>query len=161
MSEPVLPAHRPPEPAQLGATVHTFLFDRAKTRVWLLLRANTGSFDGHWGLPAGRLDAGESARAGACREAAEEAGIAVRPDDLKGPYVLHDIDARGQRVRFYFSCDAWEGEPQNAEPHKCAGTGWFPVGTLPENVVPAVRSALAAVLEGKAFGEAGFPPIDA
>lgn len=39
-------------------------------------------YDGRWKLPAGRIEAGESAREGVARELREETGLVVDPGDL-------------------------------------------------------------------------------
>jgi len=46
--------------------------------------------DRYWFTVGGGLDEGESVRAGAVRELAEETGLRLRPDDLAGP-VWHEV----------------------------------------------------------------------
>ncbi|WOE51888.1 NUDIX domain-containing protein [Sulfuracidifex metallicus] len=48
----------------------------------LQLRKNTGYRDGWWSVVAGHVEAKESATSAMIREAKEEAGIALRPEDL-------------------------------------------------------------------------------
>ncbi|MBU6321693.1 MAG: NUDIX domain-containing protein [Patescibacteria group bacterium] len=49
--------------AQLPVALHVFLVKG--DQMLLLKRKNTGTYDGQWSVPAGRLDAGESATSGA------------------------------------------------------------------------------------------------
>ena len=58
--------------------------------------------------PSGRLFSHEAI----CREAREEAGIELGPDDLSFAQVVHRAD-RGQRVSFFFAALRWRGEPRN------------------------------------------------
>jgi ADP-ribose/FAD diphosphatase len=53
---------------------------------------------GYWTLPAGFLELGESAMAGAARETAEEAGAHVR---IVAPYVHFDVPHIGQAYILY------------------------------------------------------------
>ncbi|MFP9060339.1 NUDIX hydrolase [Natrialbaceae archaeon A-chndr2] len=48
----------------------------------LLIEMGDGGDEGAWALPGGHIDAGESPRAAAARELAEETGVSVSPADL-------------------------------------------------------------------------------
>jgi 8-oxo-dGTP diphosphatase len=53
-------------------------------QVLLTRRRDTNPlFNGLWHLPSGKLDAGESVLHAAAREADEEIGVLVEPDDLR------------------------------------------------------------------------------
>lgn len=51
-------------------------------RILLMRRANTGYGDGQLHLPSGHLEPEENVVDGVIREAHEEVGVAVDPDDL-------------------------------------------------------------------------------
>jgi ADP-ribose pyrophosphatase YjhB (NUDIX family) len=124
-------------------------------RVLLLRRCNTGYEDGKYSVIAGHMDGAETAREAICREAAEEAGIELTPDDLAFAQVVHRAD-RDERVSFFFSAIRWRGEPRNLEPHKADDLRWFPLDALPEAMVPYVRGAIERWRAGVLYGESGW-----
>jgi ADP-ribose pyrophosphatase YjhB (NUDIX family) len=133
----------------------THLFLVRDGRILLLERANTGYEDGNYSVVAGHMDGGETARAALCREAEEEAGLQIRPDDLRFAHVVHRC-TRDERVGFFFEALSWSGEPRNMEPSKCAGLDWFPLDALPPNMVPYVRVALEGWRTGQPYSEDGW-----
>jgi 8-oxo-dGTP diphosphatase len=124
-------------------------------RILLLRRCNTDYEDGKYSVVAGHMDGAETAREAICREACEEAGIELAPDDLVFAQVVHRAD-RGERVSFFFSASRWRGEPTNMEPHKADDFGWFPLDRLPPNMVPYVRRAIENWRAGGFYGESGW-----
>jgi ADP-ribose pyrophosphatase YjhB (NUDIX family) len=118
-------------------------------RVLLGRRAGTGYADGMWHLPSGHLEAGESVVDTAVREAREEIGVAVRPEDLTFAHVSH---LAPERVNVFFVAEKWAGEPYNAEPHKCSEIAWWPLRELPSGMLGYPAAAIAAILGGEAFG---------
>jgi hypothetical protein len=58
-----------------------------------------------------------------------------------------------ERVDFFFSCEAWTGEPRIVEPRKAADMRWWPLSNLPDPVVPHEL----VVLEGLRDGS--LPPV--
>ncbi|MFC5185467.1 NUDIX domain-containing protein [Actinomadura harenae] len=86
-----------------GVGVHLVLTD-PDGQVLLLQRANTGFADGHWSVPGGRLDHGEPLPHAAAREALEEVGIHIDPDDLAFSHLCHHADPNGQqRIGVFFT----------------------------------------------------------
>lgn len=107
----------------------------------LALRKNTGYQDGKWELPAGHVDPGELPREAMVREAKEELGISIKPNDL---YLKHTSyrpihDKTGNRIDLVFHTRYWTNKPTICEPDKCAGLRWFLYSALPKNTVPHVR----------------------
>jgi len=129
-------------------------------KILLLRRFNTGYRDGFYSLPAGHLDGNETASAAACREALEEVGIALQPEQLEFKHVAHRQAEEGshERVDFYFLATNWSGEPVNTEPDKCDELRWAAYDDLPPNMVPNVRQALADVQAGRYYSDA-FPAV--
>lgn len=139
--------------AAFPVTVHLLFFREGK--VLLLRRFQTGYMDGHYSVPAGHLDGGETLTRAALREAKEETGLDLEAADLTFACVLHRNEDE-ERVDFFVKVGAWRGEPFNAEPHKCDELRWCKVNALPENTVPYVRQGIHNALTGVPFGEFGW-----
>lgn len=138
---------------KLILSVYVFLIKDGK--VLLLRRANTGYEDGKYGLPAGHADGGEPGREAAAREAQEEAGVSLKPQDLKFAHTMHRLQ-NDERVDYFYVCEKWDGEPKNMEPEKCDDLSWFPLDDLPANTIPYVRQALEAYRSGVYYSEFGW-----
>jgi 8-oxo-dGTP diphosphatase len=132
---------------------HLLLIDGG--RVLLLKRFNTGYEDGNYSVVAGHVDGGETARQAMCREAFEEAGLTIAPEDLRLAHVIHRR-SDDERVSFFFSPTRWLGEPVNREPHKCSELAWHSLETLPANMVPYVRHAIEQAQRGVPYSEYGW-----
>ncbi|MDB5387606.1 MAG: hydrolase [Planctomycetaceae bacterium] len=111
--------------------------------IFLLRRFQTGYEDGAYTVIAGHVDAGESARAAAVREVAEEAGVAVLEADLSFVGCMHRRFEGGDAVNLFFQTTRWLGTPMNAEPHRCDHADWFQRSNLPVSMVSYIRVALA------------------
>ena len=124
-------------------------------KVLLARRANTGWMDRKLSLISGHADGGEPARQAMAREALEEGGIVVRPEDLRFVLVEHhstDIEC----INLYFQAESWEGEPRIMEPDKCSQMLWAPLDGLPDDVIPSVKEALQVIASGNAYTEYGW-----
>ena len=82
------------------AAVHLFLIRDGQ--VLLLRRYNTGYEDGWYSVIAGHLDGGEEVTAAMRREAREEAGIEIAPEDLRVVGVMHR-KATEERIDFFLT----------------------------------------------------------
>lgn len=131
-------------------TVHLLFF--RENQILLLRRFNTGYADGQYSVPAGHLDGGETVFAAAAREAQEEVGVEIDPNDMTFSTVMHRIEDE-ERVDFFIHVHRWQGEPFNAEPEKCDDLRWTKIEQLPVNTVPYIRQALKNHLAGIPFGE--------
>lgn len=142
-----------PNPRTFALIPAAYIYLRNAQGVLLQLRQNTGYMDGHWAAgAAGHIEHGETAVQAAVRELREELGVVVDPDALSCAAVMQRTDGtanpREQRVDWFFTCDAWEGEPQILEPTKCAGLTWFTLDDLPEAVPLHERRALESIGQG-------------
>jgi 8-oxo-dGTP pyrophosphatase MutT (NUDIX family) len=121
--------------------------------VLLALREGTGYADGQWNLPSGKLEYGEDAISGVVREAREEIGVQLAPDEPRMVATVHHRNTAGHaRVGLIFTAahdPARHGEPVNAEPHKCAKIEWFPAQLLPPNTYPYTTACLRAFRDGQ------------
>ena len=132
---------------------------RKDNRLLLLQRANTGYFDGSYSLPAGHFGGGESAVNVAAREAKEEVGVVIKPEDLILKHTLHrisDIPVKNERVDLFFETSKWQGGIKNAEPDRCSELKWVEIKKLPRNMVPEVHQALKKIAAGELFSEMNF-----
>ncbi len=66
----------------------------------LLVRRGKEPLKGHWSLPGGLLEVGESLMAGVIREVREETGLTVEPIELIE--LLDRIHREGERVRYHY-----------------------------------------------------------
>lgn len=114
-------------------------------KVLLMKRANTGFGDGLYALPGGGIDGNEPLKSALCREAYEELGITVVPDDLEFSSVLHTGPYERNKyecIIFCFKVKKFSGTLLNAEPDKCDELRFFPLDELPENMLDASRACL-------------------
>jgi len=66
----------------------------------LLVRRGKEPLKGHWSLPGGLLEVGESLTEGVIREVREETGLTVEPVELVE--LLDRIHREGERVRYHY-----------------------------------------------------------
>ena len=100
-------------------------------------------------------NAGETFREAMAREAFEEAGLRLAPDQLHLAHIMHR-NSDSERVSLFFTTDAATGAPQNREPDKCAALLWQPRTALPETTIPYIRAALGYIAEGRNYSEFGW-----
>ena len=96
------------------------------------------SDNGHWGLPGGYVEAGESVTDAVAREVFEETGVRIEVGRLVGIYsdpkrqvIEYGAGRRVQAVNLCFEARAVaQGEPTT--PHETLELGYFPLEALPE-----------------------------
>ena len=131
-------------------------------QVLLQQRQNTGYMDGHWSFSAaGHVERDESVTAAAVREVWEELGVSIHEADLEPVCTIHRRQNErdgGQRVDFFFTVSAWEGEPSVKEPERSGGLRWAELSDLPEPLVPVDAMALEMLRTGerRAIAHWGF-----
>ena len=140
-------------PIAFKSAVHLFFIEDVK--ILLLRRYNTGYEDGNYSVVAGHLNGGEKVTAAAVREAREEVGIVIREKDIEIVQVMHRL-SDDERIDFFVTVSAWEGEINNNEPDKCDHLAWFSLDELPENTVPYVRQAIRNYQNGVQFSSFGW-----
>ncbi|HSX16325.1 MAG TPA: NUDIX domain-containing protein [Candidatus Saccharimonadales bacterium] len=130
---------------------------RRDGKLLFVLREHTGFMDGKYSLPAGHVEPGESFSQAAMREAMEEVGLAVRPEDLRQVYTQHRYQSDEDiRMDVFFEAASWTGEPRNMEPERHGDIAWLDAANLPETLMSFQLHALREILAGKTYGELGW-----
>ncbi|MEU7240303.1 NUDIX hydrolase [Streptomyces sparsogenes] len=98
----------------------------------LLIERNWAPFEGHWALPGGHRDPGESSREAAARELAEETGVSVAPGDLReiGTWNQPGRDPRGRYITDAYLAVVPVGTPIVAG-DDARTAQWWPLDALP------------------------------
>lgn len=127
-------------------------------QVLLLRRYKTGWQDGNYSLVAGHIDGDESFISAMCRESKEEAGIIIKPKDLKFVHAQNRLsnDSSREYIDIAFSANTWEGKVTNMEPSKCDDLSWFSFNSLPKNIVPNVAKILDCYKRNIYYSELGW-----
>jgi len=135
--------------------VAVHLFFLQNSHILLLRRFNTGYEDGNYSVVAGHVDAGETVTQAVTREAKEEVGVTIKPDDIKIVHVMNR-KSKDERIDFFVTVSHWTGDVINNEPNKCDDLAWPPLDCLPDNVIPYVKFALEKYQTGIFYSEFGW-----
>jgi|SRR3989344_458048 len=125
-------------------------------QVLLLRRFHTGYWDGSYSMVAGHLDGNETIKQCIMREASEEAGITVSPEDLEVVYTMHKKLPEREYFDIYLRAEKWVGDITNMEPDKCDELKWYDMDDLPDNMIPDVKLALENIKKNVHYGEFGL-----
>lgn len=107
---------------------------------------------GWWGMPGGRVEAGESVEQAAIREVLEETGLTVRITGLVGLYsepagrIVTFPDNVVQLVDAAVTAEIVSGELTKS--HESEELRFFLPQEIPVEIVPPVRRLLADAIEG-------------
>ncbi len=116
----------------------------------ILLGKRKNAFgEGHYSMPAGHIEQGETVIECAKRELLEETGIAADEFEFKcvrllKPYEIDGIKA-DPYVAFCVVAKNWKGEPKTLEPEKNEGWEWHPMDNLPEPLFPPIRMLIECI----------------
>lgn len=119
------------------SAVHIILINDNK----ILLQKRKGSklWPGYYALPAGHIDEGETQYDALVREAKEELGIEINPNDIINNYVVlrrnfFEIDGKilEPYIDYYFEIKKYNGVPKIIEEDKCDELLWADVNNLPK-----------------------------
>lgn len=125
-------------------------------KILLGRRINTGYADGKYQMPAGHTEVGEYPKAAALREAMEEVGVEIAPEDAEFVHISHrlnEVDDVGDYVDFFFLVKKWKGEPNICEPDKCDDLVWAPWDDLPPDTIESIREILGYIRQGITYSE--------
>ncbi len=137
----------------LTFAVRLILEDNGK----MLFLRQTKRNGGRYSLVGGNVEEHEFAREALAREATEEAGIHVEPNDLTLVHVLHRHKLKKDETLLvlYFKASRFYGEPEPLEPKKFKDVGWFPINDLPDEVSKPTLHVLHCIRQGIIYSE--FP----
>lgn len=127
-------------------------------KILMIYREHTKVYQNVYALPAGKVEKGESLKHNIIREAKEEIGITLHPDDVTLAVTLwakykNEAGDPIEDVGFFFKATQYEGEVINAEPHKHGHVKWVDLIQLPEATLTFTRVALEAYREGRDYVE--------
>lgn len=140
------------ERIKFNATVSFIVQNENK---FLLFYRTDGYFNGGWWvLPAGHIEANETATQTVVRECKEELGIKVDIKDVEFAHVMHNLSGENKRIDFYFIVKKYEGQLHNLETDKCAEMNFFSLDTLPsEKTAPSTLLALKNIFNKVSYSE--------
>jgi len=128
-----------------------------KDKILLLRRFNTGWEDEKYSLISGHLERSETVKQAMIREAKEEAGINLSPENLHVVHTMHRKSNNNlEYIDFFLIADKWKGEPKIMEPDKCDELRWFSLKELPQNIILHVRKAIENYQKNITFSEYGW-----
>lgn len=133
-----------------------FMILRKKEQILLLQRQATGWMDGQFSVPAGTLDADETVKSAATREALEEVGVMISPHDVIYAHTMHCKTGNSAWMGHFFVADNWQNEPHICEPDKHSQVMWCEINALPDNLIAYVRQALTMITRGESYSEFGW-----
>ena len=135
------------------------LAEKTSMKVCLILEENedilfleqTAKNGGRFSLIGGKVDKEEFAVQSLIRESYEEAGIALREQNLSLVHVLQLQSNKKSQLILYFKAAVWDGIIRSYEPKKFKQVKWFPKNSLPENISDVNRTVLERYRDGKTF----------
>ena len=104
---------------------------------------------------ARHVDSDEDLKTAMIREAKEEAGIEITPNNINFASVMHR-KSDDERIDFFFIADSWEGEITNMEPQKCDDLSWFDINNLPSNTIQYIKRAIGNYISDVQFDVYGW-----
>lgn len=140
---------------RFNVCVNVHLLLQKDNHLLFYLRQNTGFADGFYNLIAGHIDGGETAIQAMIREAHEEAGIEIVPEDLSVVHTMHRKTDR-ENIDLFFLCNRWMGIIENKEPNKCGDLTFYPMLAPPENTMAYIKQVLNNISKKIPYSEFGW-----
>lgn len=131
----------------IGVGVGAIIVNDAR-QLFLAKRGNEAKNErGSWEFPGGSVEFGETLAQALKREMREEYGVEIEVGELLD-VADHILPEEGQHwVSPTFICRIVSGQPEIAEPEKCAAIGWFSPAEIPEPLSVISRINLDHYLE--------------
>lgn len=131
---------------KVGVAVFVF-----KNMSFPMLRRQGSHGAGHWSIPGGKLEFGESIEDCAARECREELGVEIQNPEIIG--ITNDIfEEEGKHyITVWVAADHKKGAPEIKEPEKCSEISWFSLQNLPEPLFLPFKNFIGTSLWDRAF----------
>lgn len=139
---------------KLSAAVFLLLIQN--NQILVMLRTDTGWMDGQYSVPSGVKESKETLSQALVREAAEEIGVTIDPEDLLLVHIMHNFTTGQEWIGSFFKAERWHGQPELKEPHKHSEMRWVDLLNLPKNLSPYTRQALQHYLVQSLYSEFGW-----
>ena len=138
----------------LSAIFPIILKNGAYTEILLHRRQNTGYQDGKWDIAgSGHVDKNETAKSAVVRECKEELGISVEIENLSFAHLSHRLSRDRTYYDIYFIVSAYGGIPSIIEHNKCSELKWFPIDSLPVDLIECRRQDIQNYLNVIPYSE--------
>ena len=133
---------------KIGVGLYIF---NSQNQVLLGLRKSAHA-NGTWCPPGGHLEYGETNEQAAAREAKEETGLKILPQDITFAGVTNDFfeESGKHYITLHMSCHKFSGTPKVIEPNKCAEWRWFDLNKLPSPLMLPNQNFLKQYKKNKA-----------
>jgi 8-oxo-dGTP diphosphatase len=144
----------PPIAFQIVETVASRLVTaKRKTRVLPREKedVNSKSIQAWDDLVGGHIDDGESFREAVVREVKEETGIDISIEDVSVAHVMQHVHVA--YVSIFLTAKQWSGDGVIMESEKCDDLGWFPIDSLPEDILPYIATGLRNIQKDVFYSE--------
>jgi 8-oxo-dGTP diphosphatase len=132
--------------------IASYVIIRKEGKIAFLMRSNTQWMNGNYSLPSGKVEKDESISQAAVREAFEELGVRIKPQDLRFAHMMHR-HMETDWISTFFEVVDYEGEVVNAEPGSHAELAWFDPKNLPDKVLEYIRQAIGNIESGIRYSE--------
>jgi 8-oxo-dGTP diphosphatase len=149
------------EAVRFKLKVGLFLLLIQNNQILLLRRYRTGIEDGMYVVPMGGHDGKIPVTDTLIREAEEEAGIRLKPEDVTFCHVMHRLqhmlnELSFEQIDLYFKAESYEGIIENRESDKCDDLQFYPLDALPDTMSPCVLQAIQCTQNKQFFSTFGW-----
>lgn len=129
------------------------LFNKNK-ELLLLRRINAEFGNGMYSIVGGKVENNEPALKAIQREIREEIGLTISTEKFRLVHTFHRKGSEHPLIALCFTADLSSNEiPSNCEPTKHADVRFFPLNSLPINILPAHKQAIECVQKGIYYSE--------
>jgi len=127
-------------------------------KILLMRRISQRWMNGKLQIPGGHTEQGESPAQALIREAKEELGIEISPNDINLLATVAVKDSENE----YFALEFQLNDPERfefhiMEPNKCSELVWADINNLPDDTIDLFRRAIQqSLIEHQSYIEVGY-----